>query len=200
MNRREALRLLATGTALGLASPKMFAALRNARALLQTRPAPGTLSPHQDKTVTAIAEMIIPKTETPGATDAGVPAFIDQIVTEWYTDDQRAQFFAGLANVDARSRHKFNRDFVECSPDQQAAILTELGAQMIADAALTKAQPDFDGDPKPSGNFYQTLRSLILTGYYTSEAGATAELNYQVIPDRFDACAEFNPGKEAANR
>jgi gluconate 2-dehydrogenase gamma chain len=73
MNRREALRLLATGTAMGLATPKMFATLRNARALAQTEAGPRTLSPHHNETVTAIAEMIIPKTQTPGASDAVFP-------------------------------------------------------------------------------------------------------------------------------
>lgn len=198
MNRREALRLLATATALGLANPKIFATLRDARALVQTRPGPRTLSPHQYETVTAISETIIPRTETPGAIDAGVPAFIDLIVTEWCSDEERAHFFDGLADVDARSHHGFNRDFGACSPDQQAEILTDLGAQMSADAALMKIQPDFDGDPKPRDNFYQMLRSLILTGYYTSEAGATAELNYQIIPDHFDPCADSGAGREAA--
>jgi hypothetical protein len=198
MNRREALRLLATGTALGLATPKIFAILRDARALVQAQSGPRTLSPHQNQTVTAIAEMIIPKTETPGATDAGVPAFIDLIVTEWYSAEQRAQFLQGLADVDAHAHHRFTKDLVECSPDQQAEILTELGAQMISDAEPIKTQADADGEPNPRDNFYHKLRRLILTGYYTSEAGATAELNYQIIPARFDPCADLRTGKEAA--
>jgi hypothetical protein len=197
MDRRAALRLLATGTALGLTTPSVFSILRDARALVQTQAGHRTLSPHQNETVTAIAEMIIPRTETPGARDAGVPAFIDLIVTEWYTDEQRARFLDGLAGVDARARHWFTTDFVECSPDQQAEILTELGAKMLADAELTKSQTESD-DAKLPDNFYRTLRSLVLTGYYTSEAGATAELNYQIIPDHFDACADSGAGKEAA--
>lgn len=198
MNRREALRLLATGTALGLATPKTFAILRHARAVLQSQGELRTLSPHQNQTVSAIAEAIIPKTETPGAIDAGVPAFIDLIVTEWYTDEQRTHFQNGLADVDARAQRRFKREFAGCAPDRQALILTELGTQMITDAALMKAPPDFDGETKTNENFYQSLRSLILTGYYTSEAGATAELNYQIIPGRFDACADVNSEKEAA--
>ena len=200
MTRREALRLLATGTALGLATPKMFALLRDARTLVQTKAGHGTLSLHQKETVTAIAEMIIPRTETPGATDAGVPAFIDLIVSEWYTDEERAHFMNGLADVDVQAQHLFTKDFITCSPHQQAEILTQLGAKMIAEAERAKTQ-DPASDLKPPDNFYQTLRSLILTGYYTSEAGATAELNYQVIPTRFDSCATTPADKEApANR
>jgi hypothetical protein len=192
------LRLLATGAALGLATPKTFAILRTVRAQVEMPAGPRTLNPHENQTLTAIAEMIVPRTDTPGATDAGVPAFVDLIVTEWYTDEQRTRFLDGLADVDERSHRHFTRNFVSCSQGQQGAILTELGNEMVADAALTKVQPGFDGEPKPSDNFYQSLRSLILTGYYTSEAGATAELNYQIIPDHFDACAESGAGAEAA--
>ena len=197
MNRREALRLLATATALGLETPKVFAILRDARALVQTQSGRRTLSPDQNEIVTAIADMIIPRTETPGATDAGVPAFIDLIVTEWFTDEQRMRFREGLADIDVRAHHRFTKGFVECSPAQQAEILTEVGAQMLADAEATKRQTEAAGETKPRDNFYQTLRSLILTGYYTSEVGATAELNYHIIPDRFDSCADSRAGKEA---
>ena len=201
MNRREALRLLATATALGLETPKVFAILRDARALVQTQPVRRTLSPDQNEIVTAIADMIIPRTETPGATDAGVPAFIDLIVSEWYTDEQRTRFREGLADIDVRAHHRFTKGFVECSPAQQAEILTEVGAQMLADAEATKRQTEAAGETKPRDNFYQTLRSQILTGYYTSEAGATAELNYQIIPDRFDSCADSGARKGGgANR
>jgi Gluconate 2-dehydrogenase subunit 3 len=48
---------------------------------------------------------------------------------------------------------------------------------------------------EPPANFYSMLRWLTLTAYYTSEAGATQELHYQIIPDRFDACAEVQLSK-----
>ena len=142
--------------------------------------------------------MVIPKTETPGAGEAGVPAFIDLIVSEWYTDEQRAFFLNGLANVDDQAEHRFTRNFVECSPTQKAEILTELGAQMIRDAERLKAQPDSDSQ-KPD-NFYHMLRSLVLTGYYTSEAGATAELHYEIIPAHYDPCPELGADQKAVGQ
>lgn len=200
MHRREALRLLAAGTALPLATPRLFAVLREARALVGTQATRQTLGPHENATVTAIAEMIIPKTETPGAADAGVPAFIDLILTEWYTDQERARFMNGLADVDARSQRLFSKDFLECSPDQQAEILRILGAAMTDEANQLEAQrqPATRSDSEPANNFYYMIRGLILTGYYTSEAGATAALEYQIIPDRYDGCANARTGTEAA--
>jgi hypothetical protein len=148
----------------------------------------GTLDPHQHATVAAIAEMIIPKTETPGASDAGVADFIDLIVSEWYTDEERTFFLNGLADVDERARRQFTKTFLQCSVEQRAEILRRLGQEMVSDARKTRAHGD--SQSKRPDNFYHMLRSLVLTGYYTSEAGATAELGYQVIPVHFDACAD----------
>jgi hypothetical protein len=202
MDRREALRILATAGALQLAPHKLFAVLREARALLGTQAALRTLDPHQNATVTTIAELIIPKTETSGATDAGVTTFIDLILTEWYDEEERTRFLQGLADVDARSRSLFGKDFVGCAQDQQAEILTALGEQMTEEADAVR---DYAGQyrgslPEPSQNFYYMIRRLTLTGYYTSEAGATEELGFQIIPDRYDGCADERAGKEGPER
>src|SRR2546430_10451532 len=94
MNRREVLLLLA-GTA---AVPDRLLAIGRT---VHQRVRSGTLSalnPHQNETVATIVELIIPKTDTPGAREAGVPAFIDVMVADWGDDDQRKMFTAGLAN------------------------------------------------------------------------------------------------------
>src|SRR5947209_16387599 len=62
-----------------------------------------TLNTDQQKLVTSIAEMIIPETDTPGATSVKVPEFIDLIFTEWASDDERALFVAGLGDIDAKA-------------------------------------------------------------------------------------------------
>ena len=197
MNRREALQLLATGTALQLAPGRLMAAMREARAVLGTAASPRTLNSHQYATVTAMAEMILPKTETPGATDVGVCDFVDLILTEWYDEAERTRFLSGLADVDARSQRLFAEDFVACSPIRQADILTALGEKMDEDADRVHDQvrQSAGSAPRPEKNFYSMLRRLTLTAYYTSEAGATEELNFQIIPDRHDGCAEAGAGK-----
>src|SRR5881397_2385483 len=111
MNRREVLLLLA-GTG---AIPDQLLAIGRA---VHKRARVGTLralDAHQNETVATIAELIIPKTDTPGARDAGVPAFIDVMLADWGDDEQRQVFTAGLANVDERSRASFGKDFVGCT-------------------------------------------------------------------------------------
>src|SRR3989442_15534589 len=91
MNRREVLLLLA-GTG---AIPDQLLAIGRA---VHKRARVGTLralNAHQNETVATIAELIIPKTDTPGAREAGVPAFIDVMLADWAGDDQRQMFTAG---------------------------------------------------------------------------------------------------------
>jgi glucoside 3-dehydrogenase (cytochrome c) hitch-hiker subunit len=198
MNRRDALGLLATGAALQLVPSNLFAALREARALLGTQAPVRTLDPHQYATVTAITELIIPRTETPGATDVHVTEFIDLIVTEWYNAAEKARFLEGLADVDSRTQALFEKNFVDSSSPQQAEILTALGDQMTeeADALRDHARQYRGSPPEPNQNFYYVLRGLTLMGYYTSEAGATRDLHFQIIPGRYDGCVEGRVGKE----
>jgi len=175
MNRREALLLLA-GTA---ALPESLMAMGRA---VHQRIRAGTLrvlTPHQNETVATIAELIIPKTDTPGARDAGVPAWIEVMLADWGDDNQRKAFTSGLANVDARSRKAFGKDFIGCTPDQQTEILQDL------DYELAQAR---DAKTDTSGNFFGMMKWLTLTGYYTSEIGATSEQHYRVVPGRYEPC------------
>jgi gluconate 2-dehydrogenase gamma chain len=191
MNRREAIHLLALSAALPIV-PRNLMALREARTLLGPPATPGTLSAHQSATVRAMAEMILPRTETPGASDVGATEFIDLILTEWYDESQRNVFRNGLVDVDSRTQALFGKDFVDATPIQQADILSSLGEKMTEEARAASSQPRRVREV-PAGqdrNFYFMLRRLTLTAFYTSETGATAELNFEVIPARHDACAQ----------
>jgi hypothetical protein len=202
MNRREAIRLLAAGATVPLVPGSLLAALREARALVGTQVVPRTLNSHQNATVKTMAEMIIPRTETPGATDVGASEFIDLMLTEWYDDGERNRFLNGLADVDTRSRTLFGEEFIGCSLAQQAEILTELGEKMTEETerARDKASADSGSEPEANESFYSMLRRLTLTAYYTSEAGATGELHFEIIPGRYDGCVPAQSDKEGAAR
>ena len=188
MDRREVLRLLATGSLLQLAPTNLFAVLREARTLIQSQTSPRTLNAHQFATVKGMAEMIIPRTDTPGASDVGAAEFIDLILTEWYEEAERTRFLSGLAEVDSRSQTLFEKGFVDCSSLQQSDILTALGETMVEQAGEHTRPLRRRGASAPAANFYPMLRQLTLTAYYTSEAGATGELHFEMIPGSYQGC------------
>jgi len=196
MQRREVLRLLGTGTILQLAPTELFAVLREMRDLVQTPASPRTLNLHQYATVKAMAELIIPRTETPGATDVSAADFVDLMLTEWYQDSERSRFLAGVNDVDSRATKLFGKNFVECSATQQGDILSALGAEM-AEEHHSGRMPALTGrGARPAQNFYAMLRQLTLTAYYTSEAGATKALHFELIPGMYEGCSHVPAVKE----
>lgn len=202
LHRREILKLLALTSALPGLPPPVLAACHEIHAGLGPTANLRILSPHQDSTVLAMAELIIPRTETPGTKETRVDEFIDHILAAWYTDDDRARFLAGLAEVDARSQKLFAKNFVDASSEQQSEILRALGEELAqAVSALTNAPRGYRGEtPLPQDNFYLMFRQLTLAGYFTSEAGFTAQLHEEIIPGRYDGCVPVqssNPAKGA---
>ena len=97
MERRDLLRALGSAAALTLLPGEAAAAW--ARVASGPRPSAG-LSVEQLDRIGRIADAILPRTETPGATDVGVPAFVDVIVSEQYSDQERDLFVANLDAID----------------------------------------------------------------------------------------------------
>ena len=96
MKRRDALKLLAAAAALPLLSHEAFSLFRAVHQELPRTAALQTLNPHQNAIVALISELIIPQTDTPGAKAARVNEFIDLIITDWYDDNERANFLRGI--------------------------------------------------------------------------------------------------------
>ena len=186
MQRREALRLLASAAALPLLSRDAFSLFRAVHQQLPAQAALKTLNPHQDAIVTTIAEIIIPQTNTPGAKGARVNEFIDLILTEWYDAEAKAAFLAGLGDVDTRTRDLFGKDFVDCGEKQQAEILQALDDE-LTDIRLEPQAGTSRKYPLET-KFFFMMKELTLVGYYTSEIGFEQELHREIIPSRHAGC------------
>jgi hypothetical protein len=195
MQRREALRLLASAAALPLLSREAFSMFQAVHEQLPAQPALKTLNPHQDATVTTIAELIIPQTNTPGAKAARVNEFIDLILSEWYDEEQKTAFLSGLAEVDARTRDLFGKDFVDCAEKQQVEMLQVLDDEVGAEH---DEQPRRRSREHPvDKNFFSMMKELTLVGYFTSQIGFEQELHGEIIPARHAGCVPLE--EEAAN-
>ena len=123
---------------------------------------PKALSRHQLDTVATLSESIIPQTETPGARATLVDRFIDGVLAE-APATERASFLKGLAWMDARSKVLFGKDVVSSTPEQQADLLTRLSAGDSREA-------------RTGVDFFNAIKSLTITGYYTTEVGLRQEL------------------------
>jgi len=188
MNRREIIAQIALLLGGSLASRFAQAALRGDD--LHVAPLQSTLSVEQRLMVEQLAELIIPRTDTPGAIDAGVPAFIDQIVSQWYTSVERDIFLDGLTRLDAYCLGQYGALFNVCNTQQRTRALT------VADESTRSYQLESTLKarelPDEHSPFFYKLKLLTVLGYYTSELGATQELNYNPIPGRYDGDIDFD--------
>ena len=158
MDRREILRT--TISAVGLLTLG-----RHVHALARGAPL-RILSPRQEAIVVAASERIIPATETPGAAAAQVNLFVETMLAEWYTPEQRQRLLAGLAELD-------DQQFLDRTPTEQTAILDRFDAE---------ATPD---------HWFGMLKYLTVWGYYTSEVAQTRELCLWPLPWRYDGNAPY---------
>lgn len=175
---------MASAATLPLLSREAFSLFQAVHEQMPEQAVLKTLNPRQNATITTIAELIIPQTDTPGAKAARVNEFIDLILTEWYDEEEKSTFMTGLADVDSRTRDLYGNDFVDCAEKQQVEILHALDDEVAArdqDARRRRSHP-------PEKNFFFMMKQLTLVGYYTSQVGFEQELHGEIIPSRHAAC------------
>lgn len=174
MHRRELLIAAAAAAALTLLPGEAHAAwLRSAVATGQ----PAILSAAQRATLAALADAIIPRTDTPSATDVGVVAWIDVIAADYYTDADRLALTTGLDAIDAQARAIGGQPLASLRGDTLAVVMTALDMPYDRNA--------------PAARGYSRVKGLVIHGYFTSERVQRDVLNTEIMPGRFDGAADM---------
>jgi hypothetical protein len=158
---------------------------------LPTKAAKPIFDERTRKTVAVLAELIIPKTDTPGAIEAGAPAFIEMMVGDWFDDGERKIFFDGLAALDGFCKRQYQRDFLACDEAQRTAALKDAEKQA---GEYKSPAPVFDFTQKyvdRNTPFFTKLKELTVVGFFTSEVGAKQVLEYNPMPMRYDGDYDF---------
>jgi hypothetical protein len=132
--------------------------------------APRLLDAPTTALVTALADTLIPRTDTPGAVQVGVPAKFDSLLRDWANAAHRAAHLAALAAVDAAAKAKTGKGFALLPASQRLVFLKAYDAQQFA-----------------SNADYAKLKDLLVALYYFSEAGASVELRYEHAPGVWEA-------------
>ena len=181
MDRREFLESIA-----GLTALLPFAATLHARAAAAAELR--TLSREQDAAVRCIAEILLPQTDTAGATEVGVNRFIDLLLTESMLERDRARFLEGLAAIDARSRALCGAPVAAARREDQEALIHYLDEQLPARPPARSEQAALDRQPVTAERGYELLKHLVIFAYFTSEPVAKDLIDAPVIPGRYDGC------------
>ena len=163
MDRRELLQLLALSPlpALGISPAAVERAARHAReaAGLGTPYAPAFFTAAEWRTVGVLADLIVPRDERSGsATDAGVPEFIDFVMTEY--PDHQVPVRGGLAWLGRECRERYGREFGDCTAAEQTALLDQIAWPARAAAEMSQGVA-----------FFNRFRDLVLSGFWSSKVG-----------------------------
>jgi hypothetical protein len=121
---------------------------------------PTFFQPAELRTMEALSERIIPRSDTPGAKDAGVALLIDKAILADVTLVD--PFRAGLADLNAVSMSSYGQEFLELTEQQQIAVLTPMSLE-----------PD-----TPMGKFFTLAKNMTIDAYYRTEAGLKTELGW----------------------
>ena len=177
--RREVLRRAAWLLGGAVSAPAALAILQGCSA--KDAPAAADWTPKffrgdEAQILTAIADIIIPKTDTSGALDANVPAFIDTMMADVYPRDAQERFHAGCAEFAGSTFLGMER------AAQTATVKSALEAAVAADT-----------QPRP---FILVARELTLLGFYTSRVGITENMEYQAVPTAYHGCVPLSEMKK----
>jgi len=135
------------------------------------------LSAEQEALLADVADVIIPTTGTPGAKAAGADKFITRIMRDCYEMADQKKFYSGLEKIDAQSKEVYGKGFSALDATQKNDIVKRT---TVSDKL-----------------FFLQMKGLTVTGYFTSEIGATQALDYLPIPGRFDGSWPMPKGQKS---
>lgn len=213
MNRREAIHRAALLVGVAIPVPTILGVLESCARKAGADWKPAALSRDELAVVSIVADILLPRTDTPGALDVGVPAFIDSMLKDAYEPRERSHYLEGLRELDAAARRSAGRRFVQLGQEAQRSLVRQFQEAAIADERaaqdrkrqevarrLKSPEPLAQHTELPTAErerpFILTTRELTLLGFFTSRPGATELLQYAAIPGAYHGCL---PVSQAGN-
>jgi len=142
--------------------------------------------PPQKQFVHEVSEIIIPRTDTPGAIDAEVPDFIYMMIQDCYPEEEQQHFTASISKALTECEEVSGTPFFQLPEEDKIKFVK----------SLDKEAHDNPKDKNGKQHFFRTLKELTLLGYFTSKPGATQAMNYVHVPGRYEGCTTREPGEK----
>ena len=183
MKRRDAVKLTSLALGAAVSAPAWLFTLESC-STKKNAGAPAFFSGNQSEIISEIADILIPKTGTPGALEAGVPDFIEKFVEFVYTAEQQGKFLKGMEELEKTSDARYGKGFLKITPQQKSELLSNLNREALKDESHAAS-------PR-QGPFILMIKEMTLLGYFTSMPGATETLQYLPIPGEFKGCIDLS--------
>ena len=188
MNRREVLERAALVLGYAVTGPTLLGVLNGCKATPELNYKPVFFNEDQARLIGEVAEIILPKTTTPGAKDVGVPSFIDNMLKEVYVQPDQESFIAGLTAFDEEAKKEYGSSFNDCSGEQQKEFVKKQHAKAFEGGVDGGSQGWWNTGSGKDKPFILKVKELTILGFFTSQAGATQVLQYDPVPGPFQGC------------
>lgn len=211
MKRRLALQRVALLVGGAITAPSLAAILNSCKSPSDSSGSTFTLSSDQQSLLSEISEVIIPKTDTPGAKDLKVHEVIEILLKDCYPEEQQTHFLAGLKDLEDESK-KLGGGFASLNGENRLKVLETMRTKAADekaknDKAKEEAVEQVDSESgskkvdltkkEPPIPFFTLVRDLTIFGYYSSEYGVTKAFDYMPVPGKYEGCIKVEPGKLA---
>jgi hypothetical protein len=137
-----------------------------------------------------VAETILPRTDTPGARDAGVGQFIARYSAACYPPEHVALLKSGIADLDAQMQLVRGTGFRRAGEEARTALLVRIDGEAKEHARMEK-----ENSSEKSPHYFTLMKQLTLYGFFTSEPGQTRVIRYRPIPGRYKGCIPYVKGE-----
>jgi len=171
MNRREWLKCVSTLALGAVAAPSLLATFDAYAAAQAPDVSLGFLTRPQHDLAAAVADIIIPRSSTPGALDVGVPAFIDQMFVSVYSKAEQDRYLSSLAAFERAG----GKPFLELDDAHRKTLVTKLHGEALAHA---------DGLASAAA-FVMMTKKLTMLGFFMSQPGCMQVLQYDPVPGAY---------------
>ena len=153
----------------------------------------------QQAMIADICETIIPKTNTPGAKDLNLPAFVLKMVDDCYKKKDQQAFMTGLVQFDEMVKNKYNKVFGDLTAPDREAVLNALdksgkpadnqqkSIKPVSESQKSSDVPKKKPDVPPLNLFYGAIKQQTIFGYTNSQYFMTKQVVYELIPGRYNA-------------
>ena len=189
MNRRDAVKNVALLLGGSFSAPTIMAMDRwEKKSYVKGSIADFILTDTQKQIVAEVAELIIPKTSTPGAKDVGVPAFIVMMMQDCYKRPEHNSFLAGLRSLEQQK-------FLSLDESKKTEVLKQLEIETVEQMKAYQVQQTKMGDNEDREQmaanikgipYWRLMKELTMLGYFTSEAGIKSSFDYVPIPGKLE--------------
>jgi len=194
MDRRKALKKTGLFAGATLLVPSMLSILASCKSENRLEWTPAFFTQEEAQTIAKLIDMILPRTDTPGALDVKSDIFIDKVIAETYDEDGQENMRKEIAAFNKDCKEKFGAIFKNLSEADRVAVLKDAETNS---GKFGKGVWGTGVGPQEEIGFYRGIKSMAIWSYFTSEEIGKNVLSYDPVPGVYEPCI---PLSEVGNK